>query len=80
MTYIVIYDTDCEYTKIDAANIEDCIMQFAEYTGDNSDLFQKALLGCIDVNDYVDMYNHFGQFTIQAIHIIDKTLYDVTLL
>lgn len=72
MTHIVIYDTDCEYTMIDAENIEDCIIQFAEYVGDCSDLFLKALRGCKDVNDYVEMYNYFGQYTIQGIHVIEK--------
>ena len=80
MTYIVMYDndTDCDYTFVDAENIEDCIIQFAEYTGDNSYLFRKALHGCEDVRDYVEMYNHFGQCKIQEIHIIEKTLYDFT--
>lgn len=80
MTYMVTYDIDCDFTLIDAENIEDCIIQFADYVGDNSDLFLKALRGCEDINDYVDMYNHFGQYNIQSIHILAKTLYDVTLM
>jgi hypothetical protein len=79
MTYMVVYDLDCDYTFIDAENTEDCIIQFADYMGDCSDLFVKALKGCETVNDYVDMYNQFGQYNIQAIYIIEKTLYDVTL-
>lgn len=78
MTYLIEYDTRCDTTFIDAENIEDCIIQFADYVGDNSDLFLKALKGCEGIDDYVDMYNHFGQYEIQAIHIIAETLYDVT--
>lgn len=79
MPYMIIYDIECDYTMINAENLEDCMIKFAEYVGDCSDLFLKALRGCKDVNDYVEMYNHFGQHTIQRIHIIEKTLYDITL-
>lgn len=75
MNYMIVYDID-NYTIIDAENIEDCIIQFADYKGDCSELFLKALCGCKDVNDYVEMYNHFGNYIIQEIHIIEKTLYE----
>lgn len=75
MQYLIIYE-DENFTFADAENVEDCIIQFADYTGANSDLFLKALKGCHTPKDYVDMYNHFGEYTINSILLIQQTIYD----
>ena len=75
MNYLVLCD-DENYTFVDAENIEDCIIQFADYTACNSDLFLKALKGCHSPKDYVDMYNQFSCHNIQSILVIQQILYD----
>lgn len=75
MNYLILYNDEC-YTFIDAENIEDCIIQFGDYTACNSDLFLKALKGCQSPKDYVDMYNQFSCYNIESILVIQQTLYD----
>lgn len=75
MNYLILYDDEC-YTFIDAESVEDCIIQFADYTGCNSELFLKALKGCQSPKDYVDMYNQFSCHNIQSILVIQQILYD----
>ena len=75
MNYLVLYD-DENYTFIDAENVEDCIIQFADYTGCNSELILKALQGCQLPIDYVNMYNQFGYYDIDSILVIQQILYD----
>ena len=75
MDYLVLYD-DENYTYIDAENLEDCIVQFADYTGCNTELFLKALKGCHTPKDYVEMYEHFSDSNINSILMIQQALYD----
>ena len=75
MSYLILYEDDC-YTEIDAENMEDCIIQFADYTGDDTDLFRKALQGCHSPKDYVDMYEQFSQNRIDSILLVSQTLYE----
>lgn len=75
MTCIVIYDTH-HFTIIDCVGIKDCITQLADYVGDNSILLSKALKGCDTPKSCVEMFNHFSQYTINAIYSIHKTIYE----
>lgn len=75
MNYLILYEDEC-YTFIDAENVEDCIVQFADYTACSSDLFLKALKGCHSPKDYVDMYNQFSCCNIDTIIMIQQILYD----
>lgn len=75
MNYIVLYDYE-SYAYIDAENLEDCIIKFADYVGDNTDLFLKALRGCNAPTDYVKMYEHFSSYNINAILLIQHVIYD----
>ena len=75
MTYLIFYDNE-DFVFVDAENIEDCIIQMADYTGDNSDLFLKALKGCRTSKDYVNMYNHFSNYDINSIFILKETVYE----
>ena len=75
MNYLVLYD-DEGYARIDAENLGDCIIKFADYVGDTTDLFLKALKGCHAPEDYVKMYEHFSSYNINAILLIQQVIYD----
>lgn len=75
MNFLILYDDEC-YTFIEAENVEDCIIQFADYTGCNSELFLKALQGCQLPKDYINMYNQFSYYNIKSILVIQQILYD----
>lgn len=75
MEYLVLYD-DTNHTYIDAANLEDCIIQFADYKGVKSDLFSKALKGCCTIKDYIYMFEHFSDVDINAIVLVQQIFYD----
>lgn len=75
MNYLILYEDDY-YTEIDAENFEDCIIQFANYTGDNTDLFRKALQGCYLPEDYIDMYEQFSGNRIDSVLLISQTIYE----
>lgn len=74
MEYLVLYDHDC-YTIIDAVSVKDCVIQTADFFGDNSELFGKALNGCTEVEDMVKMLNHFSNFHIEAIYELRKRIF-----
>lgn len=76
MNYLVLYNNEENHTYIDAENLEDCIIQFADYTGCNTDLFLKALKGCQSPKDYVCMYEHFSDYNINSILLIQQAIYD----
>lgn len=73
--YLIVYDYE-NFVFVDAKNIEDCIIQFADYTDCSSDLFLKALKGCTSTKDYIDMYSRFSRNNINSIMIIQQILYD----
>lgn len=75
MKYLVLYD-DVNRLYIDAENLEDCIIQFADYKGECSDLFLKALKGCHTPKDYIYMFEHFSEVDINAIVLVQQTFYD----
>ena len=75
MKYLVVYDND-GFKEITAENIEDCIAQFSDCAGDNTELFLKALKGCELAEDYIDMYEHFGNCRINFIFLLQDTIYE----
>lgn len=75
INYLIVYDTTEDPVMITAENIKDCVIRFAEYTGDKTPLLLKALVGCDTVKDIVDMFNCFGYSEIKAIYKIDEVLY-----
>lgn len=75
MNYLVLYNNE-DYTHVDAENLEDCIIQFAKYTGCNTELFLKSLKGCQSPKDYVRMYEHFSDYNINSILLIQQAIYD----
>ena len=75
MNYLVLYD-DEGYVYIDAENLRDCIIKFADYVGVATDLFLKALKGCNTPTDYIKMYEHFSSYKINAILLIQQVIYD----
>lgn len=75
MNYLIFYE-DNSYTEFNAENLEDCIIQLADYTGDYTDLFRKALQGCRSPKDYIDMYEQFNQNRIDSVLLIAQTVYE----
>ena len=73
MEYLVLYD-DC-YTIIDAVSIKDCIIQLADFFGDNSPLFGKTLNGCTESEDMVKLLNIFSSYHTDAIYELHKKIY-----
>lgn len=67
-TYLIIFDNDRRY-EVNATDVKDAILKTAQYTGDDSDLFKKALKGFnqSDVEGLVELYNHFSCFEIETI-------------
>lgn len=78
-TYIILYedkDYNNRYDCYSAPNITELIRQFANITGDDSDLFELAITGLDDANDLVQMYNHFAyNIRITDICELGKTIY-----
>ena len=74
MEYLVLYDEDL-YTIIDAVSVKDCVIQVADFFGDNSELFAKALNGCTNTEDMVKMLNHFSSYRIDAIYELHKRIF-----
>lgn len=76
--YLIVYDSNDETYEIEADSFRDCIVQFAKYTGNTSNLLMMALNGCSSEKDYVEMFNHFcapGE-EICKIYVIEKTIFD----
>ncbi|HAU87715.1 MAG TPA: hypothetical protein DCW90_20175 [Lachnospiraceae bacterium] len=74
MKYLVVYDGN-RLKEISAENIEDCIIQFADWAGDKTELLLKALKGCDMAKEYVDIYEHLGNYTINFIFLLQDTIY-----
>ena len=78
-TYIILYedkDYNNGYDYFSAPNITELIKQFADITGDDSDLFELAIMGLDDANDLVQMYNHFAyNIRITDIYELGKAIY-----
>ena len=72
--YIVVYDFD-NFEKFKATSVYDCIKQFAEYTGKWTYLFELAMASLSKDKDFVDMYNRFSNYDINAIYRVDKVIY-----
>jgi len=73
--YLILYD-DNDIFFCEAENLHDCIRQLASYTGDCSALFEKAINGLSESEDFIAMYNHFSNYTIRSVYLIDKIIYD----
>lgn len=72
--YIVVYDID-NFVKFKATSVYDCIKQFAEYTGYWTHLFEMAIASLSKDEDFVDMYNKFSNYYLDAIYRVDKVVY-----
>ena len=74
MKYLILYNVDC-YTIIDAVSFKDCIIQVANFFGDNTELFGKALNGCTTNSDMVKMLNYFSSCEVNAVYEISKRVF-----
>ena len=74
--YIVIMNMGDIYTSKFANTPRELIMEIADATHVDSDLFVKAMNGMISVDDMVELYNHFSASTIRSICEIKDTVYD----
>ena len=74
MEYVILYDDDC-YKIIDAVSFKDCILQVADFFGDNTELFGKALNGCTTDSDMVRMLNHFSSYEVNAVYELSRKVY-----
>lgn len=76
--YLIVYDSNDETYEIEADNFRDCIVNFAKYTGNASNLLMIAFNGCSSEKDYVEMFNHFcaPREEICKIYVIEKTIFD----
>lgn len=74
INYLICYDYN-SYDFITAQDEKDCILSFAKHVGCDTKLFEKALKGCTNLQDCMDMYNHFSSYQIDKIAVIDKILY-----
>lgn len=76
--YLIIYDSNSEMYETEADSFQDCIVNFAKYTGNASNLLIMALNRCSSGKDYVGMFNHFcapGE-EICKIYVIEKTIFE----
>lgn len=76
--YLIIYDSNSEMYETEADSFRDCIVNFAKYTGNASNLLMIAFSGCSSKKDYIEMFNHFcapGE-EICKIYVIEKTIFD----
>lgn len=76
--YLIVYDSNDETYEIEADSFRDCIVNFAKYTGNASNLLMIAFNGCSSEKDYVEMFNHFcaPREEICKIYVIEKTIFD----
>ena len=76
--YLMVYDSNDETYEIEADSFRDCIVNFAKYTGNASNLLMIAFNGCSSEKDYVEMFNHFcaPREEICKIYVIEKTIFD----
>lgn len=72
--YLVIYD-DTEFRIIDAVSLKDCLIQLADYLGENTPLLIKALNGCETNDDMVLMFEHFARYDINDIRYLGNVVY-----
>lgn len=73
-TYAVLINDSWElFCAIDTL---DLILLIAEYTGDKSSLFAKALKGCECDRDYVEMYNRFSKNTLFCIYKLGDVIFE----
>lgn len=76
--YLIVYDSNDETYEIEADSFRDCIVNFAKYTGNASNLLMIAFNGCSSEKDYIEMFNHFcaPREEIRKIYVIEKTIFD----
>ena len=72
--YLILYDYG-NYVIFDAYSINDCMIQLAEYTGDDTELFMKAINGVSEIEACIEMYNHFSTYVVHAVYQIEKEIY-----
>lgn len=58
-------------------NAKEAVRKFADSEGDDSDLFELAISNLTDINDVVQMYNHFAYYNrIDGIYEVSKTVWE----
>ena len=75
--YLVVYENRADDTAVklfEAADVKDCIIQFAIYVGDDCELFRRALIGCESDRECIEMYGRFGSCGIDEIYTVDNVV------
>lgn len=78
--HFVFKDESC-FDIRHALSLKEAVLEAAEYTGYNSELFRKALKGFdeSDVRGIVDIYNHFTKdpdYNIKTVMLVSSVLYE----
>lgn len=77
MYFVEFTDGSSPFFTKNAVSFKDMIIQLADYTATNCPLFIKALKGCSEESDMVDMYNIFSSWTIERILKVERVSYEV---
>ena len=72
--YLILYGDD-EFISITADSLKECITSFAIWCGDDSPLFEKAMLRMETPDEIVGLFERFSYTRIQAIMKISETVY-----
>ena len=73
--YLLVEEEYNEAILVEATSLKDCIQRYAHYTGEDSDLFNKALIGVEAPEDLIGMFNHFAYKGIIAITEVIGDIY-----
>lgn len=76
--YLVLYEDwggNTDVKLFEAADVKDCIIQFAIYVGDDCELFRKALIGSESDRECIEMYGKFGNHDIDEIYTVDNVVW-----
>ena len=76
--YLFLFADDSYYEMTCGISFKDAVQEMSKYTNTSSELFFKALKGFEenDIDDIVQLYNHFSWKTIEKVYTIDKLLYN----
>ena len=72
--YLIVYDCD-EFVSIIADSLKDCIIAFADWCGDDSSLFEKAMSRMETTDEIVCLFERFSSTKIQSIMKVSETIY-----
>ena len=75
--YLFQFNDDSSYEMTCGISCKDALWEMAKYTNTSSELLHKALKGFgeNDVEDLVDLYNHFSWKRIENIYIVKEKIY-----